>query len=89
MSKRISESRNKMLLKEDGSLDIERISKLPLEEHLNVVSNLTSKQLKEYLSKKPIKEANRSRQVCYTDKPMEEWGVDAMDFLNKKIESLK
>ena len=75
-------------IKEDGSLDIERINKLPLEEHLKVVANLTIEQHKEYCSKQPVNEAKRSYHVCDVDKPMEEWGVDAMDFLNKMIESL-
>ena len=80
---------DKSLLNEDGSLNIEWINNLPLEEHLHVVASLTPKQRKEYCSKQPIKEENSSHQVCYVDKPMEEWGVDAMDFLNKMIESLK
>lgn len=29
------------LLKEDGSLDIERINKLPLEEHMNEIGSFT------------------------------------------------
>ena len=76
------------IFKEDGSLNIEWINKLPMEEHLNVVSSLTQKQLKEYCSKQPMNEATHILSVCYVDKPMEEWGVDAMDFLNKMIESL-
>ena len=77
------------LLKEDGSLNVEWINKLPLEEHLNTVASLTPKQRKEYCSKQPIKESKSSRQVCYVDKPMEEWGVDALEFLNKMKESLR
>ena len=77
------------LLKEDGSLDMEWINKLPLEEHLSVVARLTPKQRKEYCSKQIINESKKSQCVCYVDKPMEEWGVDAKDFLNKMIESLR
>ena len=77
------------LLKEDGSLDIERINNLPLEEHLDVVASLTPKQLMEYCAQQPIDESNCSHQICYVDKPMEEWGVDAVEFLNKMIKSLK
>ena len=50
-------------LKEDGRLDIERISKLPLEEKLRVIGRFTREQVEEYFSKvlvchglvKPIK----------------------------------
>ena len=36
------------LLKEDGSLDIERINKLPLEEYMEEIGGLTEEQYKEY-----------------------------------------
>ena len=42
------------LLKEDGSLDVERIDKLPLEEYMNAMGDLTQGQVKEYISKSPI-----------------------------------
>ena len=45
------------LLKEDGSLDVERINKLPFEERIIEISRLTSSQLNEYISKRPIKES--------------------------------
>ena len=77
------------LLKEDGSLNVEWINMLPLEEHLNVVARLTPKQHKEYCSKQRINESKNPQQVCYVDKPMEEWGKDAMEFLNKMKESLR
>ena len=76
-------------LKEDGSLDVERINKLPLEEHCKAVESLTEKQFKEYLSKKTIDVSGNAPRSTYTDKPMEEWGVDALEFLNKMRESLK
>ena len=77
------------LLKEDGNLNIEWINKLPIEEHCKVVASLTRKQMKEYLSKQPINESKNYPRSTYTDKPMEEWGVDAMEFLNKLKDSLK
>ncbi len=76
------------LLKEDGSLNIEWINELPLEEHLNVVAGLTPQQHKEYCAKQSVYEAKSSQRVFYVDKPMETWGVDAMEFLNKMIDSL-
>lgn len=42
------------LYKEDGSLDVERIKKLPLEEKHRVMSRFTREQMKEYLSKVPV-----------------------------------
>lgn len=78
-----------VFLKEDGNLDIERINNLPMEEHLKVVASLSDKQLKEYGSKQPINESKNHPRSTYTDKPMEEWGVDAMEFLNKLKDSLK
>ena len=44
------------LLKEDGSLDIERINALPLEEYMQEMGTLTQEQVGEYLSKLPINE---------------------------------
>lgn len=41
------------LLKEDGSLDVERINNLPFEEHVREISNLSQEQFKEYFSKLP------------------------------------
>lgn len=41
-------------LKEDGRLDIERISKLPLEEKLRVIGRFTREQVDEYFSKVPV-----------------------------------
>ena len=78
-----------VFLKEDGSLDIERINKLSLEEHFKAVESLTEKQFKEYLSQNPIDESGNAPRSTYTDKPMEEWGVDALEFFNKLRESLR
>lgn len=77
-----------VFLKEDGSLDIEYINKLPLEEHLRVVASLTNKKLKEYVSKNPTDELGLYPRSTYTEKPMEEWGVDAMEFLEKMKEKI-
>ena len=41
-------------LKEDGRLDIERISKLPLEKKLRVIGRFTREQVEEYFSKVPV-----------------------------------
>ena len=46
------------LLKEDVSLDVERIRKLPNEEKRRIMSKFTREQMDEYFSKIPINEAN-------------------------------
>ena len=71
------------LLKEDGSLDIERINKLPLEEYMEEMGTLTEEQVKEYLSKVPINESKEPMRAVVVDLPM---GVDAEGFLNKQRE---
>ena len=68
------------LLKEDGSLDIERINKLPIEEYMNVIGDLTKEQYEVYLSKLPINESHeptRAIKVNYT------MGVAAEEVINK------
>lgn len=49
-------------LKEDGSLDIERINSLPPKEFVNVITSLTEEEQDEYFSKLPINESNKSVQ---------------------------
>ena len=44
-------------LKEDGSLDVERIDNLPLEEYEKVIGALTQEQYRDYVSKQPINES--------------------------------
>ena len=44
-------------LKEDGSLDVERINKLSLEEYIDVMGDLTEEQVEEYFSTIPINES--------------------------------
>lgn len=73
------------LLKEDGSLDIERIKQLPLDEHIQEVSHFTKEQRKEYISTIPINESKRTRPTIYGSLREElESGklVDAWDVVN-------
>ena len=72
------------LLKEDGSLDIEKMNSLPLEEWMDVMGDLTQEQVEEYLSKLPINESNEPMKAMVVDYPMEEDGVDIEDYLNKQ-----
>lgn len=82
---------NKKYLKEDGSLDIERINKLPIEEYMDVMGDLTQEQYKYYLSKTPINESQEPVRAVVVDYTLEEeiergTAVDAEDFLNKMRE---
>lgn len=61
-----------VLLKEDGSLDIESINKLPLEEYMDMMGNLTQELVKEYLSKLPINESNEPMRAVVVDYTLEE-----------------
>ena len=77
-----------VFLKEDGSLDIERINKLPVEQHMNMLGELTSKQWDYYLSTWPIIDSNDCPRNIIVDYTMEDeikrgTAVDADIFLNK------
>lgn len=70
------------LLKEDGSLDIERMNSLSFEEWMDEMGDLTQEQIEEYLSKLPINESNKPMRAMVVDYPMEEDGVDIEDYFN-------
>lgn len=70
------------LLKEDGSLDIERINKLPIEEYMEVIGELTETQYKEYLSTPPLNESKETTKAVLVNYLMEEDGVDAEEVIN-------
>jgi len=55
------------LLKEAGSLDVERINQLPIEEYMKEIGNLTIEQYKEYCSKTPINENHEPTRVVEVD----------------------
>lgn len=71
------------LLKDDGSLDIEWLNKLPIEEFTKVFGRLTREQVNEYCSKLSPEESKGPTRAVMVDYPMETDGVDAVDFLNK------
>ena len=79
------------LLKEDGSLNIEWINKLPIEEYWDMMGQLTEKQVLEYNSQLPLNESKEPMKAVSANKPIEEYGVDADEILNnlKKICSNK
>ena len=74
------------LLKEDGSLDIERINKLPLEEYMDMMGDLTQEQVREYVTKLPINESKEPMKAVIVDYTLEEeierGGVIAEDLIN-------
>ena len=55
------------LLKEDGSLDIERMNNLPYEEYMDAMGDLTKEQVEEYLSKLPINESDEPMRAVVVD----------------------
>jgi len=65
-------------LKEDGSLDIERINSLPLREYMDAMGELTQ----EHLSKLPLNESKEPVQAITVDWPIEEEWVDADELIN-------
>ena len=83
---------NKKYLKEDGSLDIERINNLPIEEYMDVMGDLTQEQIKEYVSKLPTNESQepvRAVVVDYTlEEELERGSVIAKDYINNMREIL-
>ena len=66
------------MLKEDGSLNVELINKLPLEEYMETMGDLTQEQVKEYLCKTPINESKESMRAIGS--------VFIEDFINKERE---
>lgn len=70
------------LLKEDGSLDIERINKLSIKEYMEEIGDLTDEQYNEYLSKLPVNESNEPMQAITVDFPIEKYGVNVDTVIN-------
>lgn len=69
------------LLKENGSLDVEWINKLPIEEYMNTLGDLTQEQVKEYMSKVPIDESNEPMRAINVDSNFDV-GVNADVIIN-------
>ena len=60
------------LLKEDGSLDIERINALPYEEYMDEIGSLTESQYNEYRASVPLNESKELAQPVNVDYTLEE-----------------
>ena len=82
-----------VFLKEDGSLDLERINSLPIEEYMDVIGGLTQEQYQYYLSKLPINENHEPVKAVVVDYTLEEelkrGSVIAKDYINNMRERLK
>lgn len=73
-------------LKADGSLDIERINNLPIDEYINVIEDLTESQRKYYNSQSPVNDGNQHTKAVFVDYTMEDeitkrGAVEAESFL--------
>ena len=76
-----------VFLMEDGSLDMDRINALPLEEYMDMMGDLTDEQIDEYNSKLPLEESNEPYMGVWVGHTLEEEiqrgsGVLAEDLLN-------
>ena len=70
------------LLKEDGSLDIERINSLPLEERMGVIGELTEEHYNAYISSLPLNESSEPVHIIKSNRPMGDDGVDLGELIN-------
>lgn len=70
------------LLKEDGSLNVEWINNLPIEEFVDVYETLTEEQEDEYWLKTPLNESLDMETASQIDDYIDNQSVDAMEFLN-------
>ena len=81
------------LLKEDGSLDIERIKKLPFEEFMHEIGTLTKEQRAEYRAALPINESKtpvHAVPVGYTmQDELARGAVIAKDYIENKKKRLR
>ena len=71
------------LLREDGSLDVERINALPYEEYMDEIGSLTEEQIMEYISALPPDESKEPVRAVEVDYSMEEDGVDAHELIKQ------
>ena len=73
-------------LKEDGSLEVEHIIQLPLEECVSIIENLTQEQYRSFVSKLPLNEGHKPITIheIVVDYGFDDArsGVDAEEFLN-------
>ena len=77
------------LLKEDGSLDVERINNLPREEYKKEMRSLTREQFEEYRKKTPLREHKGDVPIikvgCTLEEDIERRGLVKLDDYLKDI----
>lgn len=83
-----------VFLKEDGSLDVERINKLPIEEWMEMVGDMTKEEIAFLESHTPLNEGTAHTKAVTVDYTMEEEiergsAVDAEELINNLREELK
>ncbi len=74
-----------VFLKEDGSLDIERIEQLPVEEHMKMLGEFTDEQYDYYLSTLPDDDSSDCPRNIVVDYGFDDKrsGVDITDYLKQ------
>jgi hypothetical protein len=77
-----------VFLKEDGSLDVERIDNLPLLDYYDALGDLSDLQVEEYCAKLPMNETKEYGDVTKVEFTIKEAierdiMVDAEEFINK------
>lgn len=77
------------ILKADGVLNMDLINKLPLEEWMEVMGNLTDEQLQEYLSKSPLKESTEPMKAIEVDYTLENEIARGCGFADELIDRWK
>lgn len=70
-------------LYEDGSLNVEKIRHLPIDEKMKVMGKMTQEQIDEYWSKIPINESQNVSIKITGRYKMKDRGVDAFEVLEK------
>lgn len=76
---------NMIPLKEDGSLDIDMIEQLSVEEHMKIIGRLTDVQYDYYMSKLPLNENSGPTKAITVDYDFddERSGVDLDEYLKQ------
>lgn len=78
-----------VFLKEDGSLDIERINQLPIEEYMKMIGELSDEQLIQYDSTFPKNDGTQHTTPIKVDYTLEDeikrGGVILKDYLKEKM----
>lgn len=82
-----------VFLKDDGSLDIERINQLPIEEHLKMIRELSDEQYHQYVASFPENDGTQPVKAIVVDYSMEDeikrgTGVDIDEYLKRKRKEL-